>query len=692
MAEGGEDDIGTMPLAGLLDNLLAMTLPVPNDKRQDQYCGYINTFVSAYGKEYCMVVGSTKEGTRLRSKQDEGDYDYILLCNFTVPVDCLEYREDLPCFVHIKGSFMGQDFCDQLIDGVYLPTWLLRDVSTLAFPRLKGILDIVSRSSTSHGRHTPHLAISTDMRLGYNLTNFADWDCKDLNVKQNVRTASERALRQQFDERRKGSKALTEDPNNILPSFAAVVDFVQNRRSNDTSSSLIYQQLGPMLSALAGRMSGTSNKRPTDEYSGDKQEETVNNFPDSDTSKKAKIQPIDKKESMAEGEIKNICHSDTEHMDVSTKQTDRESVIAGDNTSSIQINKEELMETTTEEAKHQEVYATYSSKSEKDFIPAARLSGPPKFIEDWKQRALQEHWPRSQVVEVISRSQFFVVAKPAVKDEKAEIDFSLSCNMAEIMLTKEMPPGHMKCLLMVKAFQRSILEEYSKVLTTFHWKTALYWMLESTDPSTYSEKSDDILDVLRNLLDYMRDRLHEGRLLHYFFPSNLFAGLERDVCVEIVKKIDEIHLDPEFYLRSFFCLEKERVHNRRVVKIPAETLTKVKNDVVHKRDELTVDAFANALEGFAKPPYPDSAQQPKVPVQNLLFQIAETAATDEENRRKEEEAKDPRKAVTPSVSKDSLMDSVKDLVSKLGADKKTRREAEKEAEKKALAFFFAGKK
>ncbi|XP_069123945.1 uncharacterized protein [Argopecten irradians] len=666
MAEDWSDDIGTMSLTGLLNKLMAMTQPVPNDKRQDQYCGYINTLISAYGIEHCQVVGSTKDGTRLRSEQDEGDYDYILYCNFVIPVESLEYIEDLPCFVHIKGSFMGEEFSDRLIDGEYLPTWLLKDMSPLAFPLLKGIFDVVSRSDASHGRHTPRLAIKSSMKPGYNLTNYAGWDCKDLPVKPNVRSASERDLLQQFEERRKRSEALTEDVNNVVPSFAAVLDMVQNMKSKDTSSGLIYQQFGPVLGALSGNVSGMSNKRLTEDDTKDRQDGNLG------TQKKAKIQSLDEAAGMTEGHISSE-EAHTKRDEMSTAGTSKN--IKNSNGGEEQT----------------EVYATYTSKSDRDYIPAARLSGPPKFIEGWKQRVLRGYWPRPQAADAISKSQFFVVVKPANTNEKPEKDFCLSCNLAEIVLVKELPPGHKKCLLMIKAFQRTILEEYSKVLASFHWKTAMYWMLESTDPTTYSEHSEDILNVLRDLLDYMRDRLHEGWLQHYFFPSNLFAGFDRAICVDIVKKLEDLHSNPEFYLRSFFCLEREKQNKRRVIKLSAENLKTLRNDVVDKRDESALDAVANALEGFAKPASTTSDGKPKVPVQNLLIQIAETALTDEENRRKEEEAKDPSKAVTPTVSKDNLMDSVKDLVSKLGADKRTRKEAEKEATKMALAYFLGGK-
>ncbi|CAG2186730.1 unnamed protein product [Mytilus edulis] len=92
-----------LSLRGMIKRLIEMNKPVINDDRQNKYCSYIMRFLSYFSGERCMVAGSTQEQTRLRIRQDEGDFDYLIISAISIPVSALENREDLPCFVHING-------------------------------------------------------------------------------------------------------------------------------------------------------------------------------------------------------------------------------------------------------------------------------------------------------------------------------------------------------------------------------------------------------------------------------------------------------------------------------------------------------------------------------------------------------------------------------------------------------------
>ena len=118
---------GKMTIGDMIKRLCEMNEPAVNDERQDKYCKYITIFSSHYKHgdkiEEVRLVGSTKEGLRLRVDRDEGDFDYLANSWIEVPTECLEFREDLPCFVHIKGERVLQQFDGTvtLLDGTYLP-------------------------------------------------------------------------------------------------------------------------------------------------------------------------------------------------------------------------------------------------------------------------------------------------------------------------------------------------------------------------------------------------------------------------------------------------------------------------------------------------------------------------------------------------------------------------------------------
>lgn len=615
----------------MLDELVKMARQVKHYKFMDDYCRYVNIMLSAgNGQECCMVVGSTKDGTRLRTEQDPGDFDFLLVGEATIPVDSLRYREDLPCFVHIDGRSLKQLDRKCLIDGEYLPATLVKKLDPLFFGRLKSIHDFLCRPLVYQECGTSRLVMNTEIKPGMNVIDFIDCQSEVFTFKSSKPVDE---LRKQCARRVEQSVVFQNSSNGVAHVMETLSKLLQHFKSKDNSDSYFFRTFGPLLKTLA-------SERQV-EFMCSKQESEI----------------------IISGEcIDDSIDGDT----IGQGQRKEEKFVPNGDPSCLPVKPD----------KPRSVRARYAKKGKMmDFIPALRLSEPPKYITDWTRRV--RFWPRKQTVDAISKSQFFVVAKPAVKDERREVDFCLSCNLAEIMLAKEMPPGHMKCLLMIKAFQRTILQEYSNILTTFHWKTAMYWMLESTDPRTYSENSEDILNVLRDLLDYMRDRLHEGWLQHYFFPSNLFAGLKRDFCIQIVKKIEEIYFDPRRNLYNFFLkIEEEDVN---VIDIPLDKMKEMKKKI---NEESYFNSVLDMFESIGRSvSSTDERSASKQTFPNMVLKIAKMCIQEERTRLEKEN----NTAEVGASLKEDVFSALADLVLKR-SDESDRKRLE-EALIKNLASF-----
>ncbi|XP_071180320.1 uncharacterized protein [Mytilus edulis] len=149
---------------------------VPNDARQRRYCKYITNFASHLGKEKCMVVGSTTEGTRLRSNINEGDFDYLIISGVSIPVDALEHREDLPCFVHIRGDKIQHSFSHNLVDGKYLPSRILKEVDRDAFKIMRGLFHVLTVPRVTKGRQTLHAEFNREAKPGMCTEHYAGFE------------------------------------------------------------------------------------------------------------------------------------------------------------------------------------------------------------------------------------------------------------------------------------------------------------------------------------------------------------------------------------------------------------------------------------------------------------------------------------------------------------------------------------
>jgi hypothetical protein len=81
-------------------------------------------------------------------------------------------------------------------------------------------------------------------------------------------------------------------------------------------------------------------------------------------------------------------------------------------------------------------------------------------------------------------------------------------------------------MLIIKAFQKTILlEEYSEELTTFHWKTAIYWESECVDHSLLETRTEDnIINFLHKVLERMMSSLCYFEHCIIFLSSKQIAG------------------------------------------------------------------------------------------------------------------------------------------------------------------------
>ena len=175
-------------------------------------------------------------------------------------------------------------------------------------------------------------------------------------------------------------------------------------------------------------------------------------------------------------------------------------------------------------------------------------------MEDWYRRS--GNWPSAKLRDEICNSDCYVIAKTAPFEEDQR-NFCLAFNHAELKLAKALTVTQRTCYLLLKAYHKGIfVKTMEKIptthpLKTFHLKTVLYWVLESTgDTSMWWE--ENLIEALRNVLMYLQDSLRNRMLLHYFTGTNLFLDFETDIYSALVLEIDKILERPVACLQSFF--------------------------------------------------------------------------------------------------------------------------------------------
>ncbi|XP_062591019.1 uncharacterized protein LOC134252534 [Saccostrea cucullata] len=240
-----------------LQLLREQSFPVTNDWRQQNYSRYISNFASHFGKERCMLVGSTKEGTRLRFTRDEGDYDYLLISDVSIPAEALEYRADVPCFVHINVNKVQYNFSNySIVDGKYLNTFLLKDFDKRVFKILRGLYDVLTLPSLTHSYDSIHIKVNKQVKPGYNQMHYAGFEYRDAHLDYIQVKADIEAITRQF----RNLLASSDISEDMLSVLSNTLSLIEELRPEDITNSLTFQTFGALIKAASGETISSLHK------------------------------------------------------------------------------------------------------------------------------------------------------------------------------------------------------------------------------------------------------------------------------------------------------------------------------------------------------------------------------------------------------------------------------------------------
>lgn len=544
----------------LIKELLKKSIPVTSDLRQNRYCRYINSLLSLYGDERCMLVGSTAEQTRLRSNQDQDDCDYLMISEIQISTKYLQYNDKNPCIVRIDGRELHDELPVELVDGIYLPNKLLKTVRSEAFTALRGLYSFVLLVSMFQGQHTPHIESTSPNKPGTNITNYTDWLCDEIPLRPLSIGADADKVYRLCRQRIKNSPFLVHMNDNVIEALRKLTILAKTLSDKHGIGTRYFQYLGPLVNAVIDEI-----------------------------------------------------NSETEVTNTATNE--------------IATHSDEDLEPLLSTAKEEVIYASYRWKSQKRFIAAFPLDGPPQHLDVWKARVYDKAWPGGDVVNSICNKEFFVVCN-SISEETSEnyVDFCLSYVSAEKELSTYMYPVQRKCLLVIKAFQSCHLEEYSDHLTTFHWNTALYWVSEVADHSVIADDRDhNVLSLVEDVINYMLKSLRKSSLQHYFNSSNITEHLDDITISAIEDKLTEILDDPVDALREFF--RHEDVNSSvRTIEMPLSYAEKLRTSFLLDTDEFVVDNVVSSLEQFVREPPKSSDEGPLF--RKAVMKVAGAVCTD----------------------------------------------------------------
>jgi hypothetical protein len=201
-----------------------------------------------------------------------------------------------------------------------------------------------------------------------------------------------------------------------------------------------------------------------------------------------------------------------------------------------------------------------------DNVPAFPCEYP-SFFNEWIKRVQDKSWPSKETSMEVKETPLFVVPVGLAGSKDEELQWRVSCTLAERLLVRSFSDAQIKAYTAMKMILKHVLKPDCEYITSYQVKNVMFWV---------SEKNNNILritnfiEILLEAIDFLKQSLEVRCLQHYFILSkNLMSGTLSDKdCRCLIDHFNEISKDPTGVLRRcplihFMCsLPKEEVQKR----------------------------------------------------------------------------------------------------------------------------------
>ena len=150
----------------------------------------------------------------------------------------------------------------------------------------------------------------------------------------------------------------------------------------------------------------------------------------------------------------------------------------------------------------------------------------PKDAMEWFTRKRPHGWPPEEVIEKCKILGFLVVPVGHPNSQEKDIEWRISLSQQERLLVTMFNSVQLKCFVLMKVLKNEVINSdlKAKVLTSYHCKTCLLYMVESTPKEFWVPAN--LLKCLTACLEKLYKWAKEKYCPNYFIPAeNMFDKL-----------------------------------------------------------------------------------------------------------------------------------------------------------------------
>ena len=180
-----------------------------------------------------------------------------------------------------------------------------------------------------------------------------------------------------------------------------------------------------------------------------------------------------------------------------------------------------------------------------DYVPCLHCVKWTTLAEGWAVRKRPADWPQQELIsEVVSEGCHVVpVSYHQDGDHLLQTEWRLSFSNAEKKLVDSLTIEQRQSYIMAKLVMKQVLQEMKdnqqqpsvkKAPSSYHLKTIFLWKCEEKPSEKWNNLLESVVDLLSGLVDHLR----KGNIPQYFIPeNNLIDNIEEDVLVSVTDGI-----------------------------------------------------------------------------------------------------------------------------------------------------------
>ncbi|KAL3859616.1 hypothetical protein ACJMK2_009830 [Sinanodonta woodiana] len=158
-----------------------------------------------------------------------------------------------------------------------------------------------------------------------------------------------------------------------------------------------------------------------------------------------------------------------------------------------------------------------------DLVQSYRSHSWPTTASEWITRQREHNWPSQETISIIQQSGALLVPVGHKLSPEKHLEWRISLSYGEKILVWQFNSTQYKCYVVLKMINKYLIKKRfgENVLTSYHWKTCMFYMIETT-PSVIWQPQN-LLRCIDLCLMKMCNWVEECNCPNYFIPAeNMF--------------------------------------------------------------------------------------------------------------------------------------------------------------------------